>query len=54
MRRSLQKRPARQPVRAPDAHPSGARAPDLPPDQVPGHVAIIMDGNGRWAKQRGL
>lgn len=21
---------------------------------VPGHVAIIMDGNGRWAKQRGL
>lgn len=22
--------------------------------QVPAHVAIIMDGNGRWAKQRGL
>ncbi|KAB2647396.1 MAG: isoprenyl transferase [Verrucomicrobiota bacterium] len=21
---------------------------------VPGHIAIIMDGNGRWAKQRGL
>ncbi|MBD3217340.1 MAG: isoprenyl transferase [candidate division Zixibacteria bacterium] len=21
---------------------------------VPGHVAIIMDGNGRWAKKRGL
>ncbi len=21
---------------------------------VPEHVAIIMDGNGRWAKQRGL
>src|SRR5688572_10954544 len=21
---------------------------------VPAHVAIIMDGNGRWAKQRGL
>ncbi|MES0372387.1 MAG: polyprenyl diphosphate synthase [Mariprofundaceae bacterium] len=21
---------------------------------VPGHVAIIMDGNGRWAKERGL
>ena len=24
------------------------------PDQVPAHVAIIMDGNGRWARQRGL
>jgi undecaprenyl diphosphate synthase len=23
-------------------------------DRVPGHVAIIMDGNGRWANQRGL
>ena len=22
--------------------------------RVPGHVAIIMDGNGRWAKSRGL
>ncbi len=21
---------------------------------IPEHVAIIMDGNGRWAKQRGL
>jgi undecaprenyl diphosphate synthase len=21
---------------------------------LPAHVAIIMDGNGRWAKQRGL
>ncbi len=23
-------------------------------DRLPGHVAIIMDGNGRWAKARGL
>lgn len=23
------------------------------PDGMPGHVAIIMDGNGRWATQRG-
>ena len=26
----------------------------MPVDQVPPHVAIIMDGNGRWAKERGL
>ena len=23
-------------------------------DKLPRHIAIIMDGNGRWAKQRGL
>ncbi|CAM2059612.1 ditrans,polycis-undecaprenyl-diphosphate synthase ((2E,6E)-farnesyl-diphosphate specific) [Desulfovibrionales bacterium] len=23
-------------------------------DALPGHIAIIMDGNGRWAKARGL
>ncbi len=38
----------------PPAHPSGARPPQLPPELVPGHVAIVMDGNGRWAKERGL
>ncbi|MEW9697687.1 isoprenyl transferase [Paenibacillus sp. SI8] len=27
---------------------------DIDLDNVPEHVAIIMDGNGRWAKQRGL
>jgi len=25
----------------------------LPRERVPRHIAIIMDGNGRWAKQRG-
>ncbi len=28
--------------------------PKVPADLVPGHIAIIMDGNGRWANQRGL
>lgn len=23
-------------------------------DKLPSHIAIIMDGNGRWAKQRGM
>ena len=26
----------------------------IDPARVPAHVAIIMDGNGRWAVQRGL
>ncbi len=27
---------------------------DLLPERLPQHVAVIMDGNGRWAAQRGL
>jgi undecaprenyl diphosphate synthase len=27
---------------------------DLDLSRLPGHVGIVMDGNGRWAKQRGL
>ena len=38
----------------PPAHPSGAIAPSIPAAAVPQHVAIVMDGNGRWAKERGL
>ncbi|KYK96266.1 hypothetical protein SA3733_02820, partial [Aggregatibacter actinomycetemcomitans serotype d str. SA3733] len=26
---------------------------ELDPNNIPQHVAIIMDGNGRWAKQQG-
>ena len=28
--------------------------PDIDRSRVPPHVAIVMDGNGRWATQRGL
>ena len=35
------------------SHITGLDAGDGP-RRVPEHVAIIMDGNGRWAKQRGL
>ncbi|MFI5065161.1 MAG: isoprenyl transferase [Streptosporangiales bacterium] len=43
-----------RPVRPPDPHPDGAQPPAIPADLVPRHVALVMDGNGRWAKQRGL
>jgi undecaprenyl diphosphate synthase len=38
----------------PFPHPSGATAPMIPAEFLPRHVAIVMDGNGRWANQRGL
>jgi len=41
-------------VRPPDPHPSGVKPPGIPPDLVPRHVALVMDGDGRWARQRGL
>ena len=41
-------------VRPPEPHASGARPPVLPPELVPNHVAVVMDGNGRWANERGL
>ncbi|MGA7052775.1 MAG: polyprenyl diphosphate synthase, partial [Mycobacterium sp.] len=40
--------------RRPPQHVSKAAAPLIPTDRLPGHVAIVMDGNGRWATQRGL
>ena len=44
----------KQPQRTPTPHPSGATPPNLPAELIPKHVAIVMDGNGRWAKERGL
>jgi len=28
--------------------------PGIDPKRIPSHVALVMDGNGRWAEQRGL
>ena len=49
-----QRRGSDRPVRPPTPHASGVRPPAIPADLVPRHVALIMDGNGRWAKERGL
>ena len=38
----------------PFAHPSGALPPQLPAPTIPRHVAVVMDGNGRWANRQGL
>ncbi|MEY4494882.1 MAG: hypothetical protein RL570_997, partial [Actinomycetota bacterium] len=38
-----------QPVKKP-----GVKMPKFAAGSVPQHVAIVMDGNGRWANQRGL
>ncbi|HEY7265755.1 MAG TPA: polyprenyl diphosphate synthase [Trebonia sp.] len=41
-------------VLPPRLRADGVRAPRIAADRMPRHVAIIMDGNGRWAQQRGL
>lgn len=32
----------------------GVKVPKFPSGAVPTHIAIVMDGNGRWANARGL
>lgn len=44
---------ARMAERNPRANPL-IHLPDVHPSRVPRHIAIIMDGNGRWAKVRGF
>jgi undecaprenyl diphosphate synthase len=41
-------------TRKPNPHPAGVTPPRISPELIPHHVAIVMDGNGRWAKNRGL
>ncbi|MET7271047.1 polyprenyl diphosphate synthase [Streptomyces flaveolus] len=45
---------ARTGYRQPPPHPEGHTPPRIPADRMPRHVAVIMDGNGRWAQERGL
>ena len=47
-------RPAQRAGTEPRTDPGGDRISPLTGGRVPGHIAIIMDGNGRWATERGL
>jgi undecaprenyl diphosphate synthase len=53
-KRNVKPQPGTRQSRPPAPHPSGARPPQIPIDRLPTHVAIVMDGNGRWAKARNL
>lgn len=45
---------SRTPATSTDLTASTLWPPELDPTRLPAHVAVIMDGNGRWAKARGL
>ena len=45
---------SRTPATSTDLTASTLCPPELDSTRLPAHVAVIMDGNGRWAKARGL
>ena len=45
---------SRTPATSTDTERRAACPPELDPLRLPAHVAVIMDGNGRWAEARGL
>jgi len=47
-------RPTVAPPSAHDSSPASAEPPFIAPDELPRHVAIIMDGNRRWARAHQL
>ena len=38
----------------PDVSEQNEALADVPPEKRPQHIAVIMDGNGRWARRQGL
>ena len=44
---------ARMTLLTPLAKP-GENMPDVLPPKIPRHIAVIIDGNGRWARAKGL